>query len=122
MPILVGTDGSQKMSKSLGNYVGVTDPAEEMFGKLMRIPDEAMAEYYRLLLGDEPPDGRPRTRRSASWPGGIVERFHDAEAAAAAEEHFDRLFVRRRGTRGDRGARPRPLCGRRTACSSTCRS
>ena len=53
MPILVGIDGVQKMSKSLGNYVGVTDPGEEMFGKLMSIPDEAMAEYYRLLLGAE---------------------------------------------------------------------
>ena len=57
MPILVGTDGAQKMSKSLGNYVGVTDPPEEMFGSLMRVPDEAMAEYYRLLLGAEPPPG-----------------------------------------------------------------
>src|SRR5215475_14212563 len=57
MPILVGTDGTQKMSKSLDNYVGVTDPPEEMFGRLMRVPDEAMPEYYRLLLGDEPPPG-----------------------------------------------------------------
>jgi tyrosyl-tRNA synthetase len=55
MPILVGTDGSRKMSKSLGNYVGVAEPPEEMFGKLMSIPDEAMAEYYRLLLGAESP-------------------------------------------------------------------
>ena len=68
MPILVGTDGVQKMSKSLGNYVGVTDAPEEMFGQLMSIPDEAMAEYYRLLLGAEPPQAR-RTRPSASWPG-----------------------------------------------------
>ncbi len=51
MPILVGTDGVQKMSKSLGNYVGVTDAPEEMFGRLMSIPDEAMDDYYRLLLG-----------------------------------------------------------------------
>src|SRR6185312_16183824 len=47
MPILVGIDGVQKMSKSLGNYVGVTDPPEEMFGRLMRVPDEAMGDYYR---------------------------------------------------------------------------
>src|SRR5262245_21078616 len=59
MPILVGTDGVQKMSKSLGNYVGVTDPPEEMFGRLMSIPDEAMGEYYRLLLGGELPEGAP---------------------------------------------------------------
>ena len=59
MPILVGIDGVQKMSKSLGNYVGVTDPPEEMFGKLMRIPDEAMADYYRLLLGSSLPGELP---------------------------------------------------------------
>src|SRR3954469_22355057 len=54
MPILVGTDGTQKMSKSLGNYVGVTEAPEEMFGKAMRVPDEAMPDYYRLVLGAEP--------------------------------------------------------------------
>src|SRR3954463_3784801 len=53
MPILPGIDGVRRMSKSLGNYVGVTDPPEEMFGKLMRIPDDVMATYYELLLGDE---------------------------------------------------------------------
>src|ERR671915_910485 len=53
MPILPGTDGVQKMSKSLGNYVGVTDAPEEMFGKLMRVPDDAMPIYYRLLLDGE---------------------------------------------------------------------
>ena len=59
MPILPGTDGVQKMSKSLGNYVGVTEPADEIFGKLMRVPDDAMPVYYDLLL-DEPFDpGRP---------------------------------------------------------------
>ena len=50
MPILVGTDGRQKMSKSLGNQIGVTDAPEEMYGKTMSIPDEAMEEYYGLLL------------------------------------------------------------------------
>src|SRR6476660_4843391 len=55
MPILVGIDGAQKMSKSLGNCVGVTDAPEEMFGRLMRIPDEAMPDYYRLLLSAEMP-------------------------------------------------------------------
>jgi tyrosyl-tRNA synthetase len=57
MPILVGTDGTRKMSKSLGNQIGVTDPPEEMYGKLMSIPDAAMPEYYRVLLGREPPAG-----------------------------------------------------------------
>jgi tyrosyl-tRNA synthetase len=92
MPILVGTDGEKKMSKSLGNYVGVTDAPEEMFGRLMRIPDEAMADYYRLLLGGEAPDAPPNEAKRA-LARRIVERFHDAEAASAAEEHFNRLFV-----------------------------
>jgi tyrosyl-tRNA synthetase len=93
MPILVGTDGVQKMSKSLGNYVGVTDAPEEMFGRLMRIPDEAMADYYRLLLGAEQPEGAPPNEAKRELGRRIVERFHGAPAASAAEEHFDRLFV-----------------------------
>jgi tyrosyl-tRNA synthetase len=93
MPILVGTDGTQKMSKSLGNYVGVTDPPEEMFGKLMRLPDEAMPEYFRLLLGSEVPAGAPNEAKRELGRR-IVDRFHGEGAAAAAEAHFDRLFVR----------------------------
>jgi tyrosyl-tRNA synthetase len=92
MPILVGIDGVQKMSKSLDNYVGVADPPEEMFGRLMRVPDEAMADYYRLLLGQEPPAGRPNEAKRELGRR-IVERFHDTAAAGATEEHFDRLFV-----------------------------
>ena len=94
MPILVGTDGVQKMSKSLDNYVGVTDPPEEMFGRLMRVPDEAMPDYYRLLLGQEPP-AIPPNEAKRGLARRIVARYHDETAAAAAEEHFDRLFVRR---------------------------
>jgi tyrosyl-tRNA synthetase len=94
MPILVGIDGVQKMSKSLDNYVGVTDPPEEMFGRLMRVPDEAMPGYFRLLLGEEQPTGRPPNEAKRELGRRIVERFHDAVAAGAAEEHFDRLFVR----------------------------
>ncbi len=93
MPILVGTDGVQKMSKSLGNYVGVTDPPPEMFGKLMRIPDEAMAEYFRLLLGAEVPAGPPNEAKRELGRR-LVERFHGEAAAGEAEAHFDRLFVR----------------------------
>jgi tyrosyl-tRNA synthetase len=94
MPILVGTDGVQKMSKSLGNYIGVTDSPEEMFGKLMSIPDEAMAEYFRLLLGAEVPAGPPNEAKRALGKR-IVERFHGEGAGQAAEEHFNRLFVDR---------------------------
>jgi tyrosyl-tRNA synthetase len=94
MPILVGTDGVQKMSKSLGNYVGVTEAPEEMFGKLMRVPDEAMAEYFRLLLGSEVPAGPPNEAKRELGRR-IVARFHDEAAAGRAEAHFDRLFVQR---------------------------
>ena len=94
MPILPGIDGEQKMSKSLGNYVGVTDPPEEIFGRLMRIPDELMPTYYRLLLGQEPPEGRPPNEAKRELARRIVARYHDDDAARRGEEHFDRLFVR----------------------------
>jgi tyrosyl-tRNA synthetase len=92
MPLLVGIDGTQKMSKSLGNYVGVTDPPEEMFGRLMRIPDDAMPDYYRLLLSAAPPESEPNVAKRELGRR-IVERYYDAEAARRAEEHFDRLHV-----------------------------
>jgi tyrosyl-tRNA synthetase len=95
MPILVGTDGVQKMSKSLGNYVGVTDPPEEMFGKLMSIPDEAMAEYYRLLLSAEPPSEAQPNQAKRELARRLVDRFHGAGAGTEAEQHFNRLFVDR---------------------------
>jgi tyrosyl-tRNA synthetase len=93
LPILVGTDGTQKMSKSLGNYIGVTEAPEEMFGKVMRVPDEAMPGYYRLVLGAEPPADLPPNEAKRALARGVVERFHDADAASAAEDHFNRLFV-----------------------------
>jgi len=91
MPILPGTDGVQKMSKSLGNYIGVTDGPEEQFGKVMSIPDELLEEYYRLLFPGEPaPVGHPgdEKRRLGRL---VVTRFHNAGVAAAAEEHFNRV-------------------------------
>jgi len=94
LPILVGTDGVQKMSKSLGNYIGVAEPAEEMFGKTMRVPDEAMPSYFRLVLGIEPPAIAPNEAKRA-LARGVVERFHDPSAAREAEDHFNRLFVER---------------------------
>jgi tyrosyl-tRNA synthetase len=100
MPILVGTDGERKMSKSLGNYIGVTEAPEEIFGKTMRIPDEAMPEYYRLVLGAAPPAGAPPNEAKRALARGIVERFHDATAAASAEDHFNRLFVERQAPEG----------------------
>jgi len=95
MPILVGTEGHRKMSKSLGNQIGVTDPPAEMYGKTMSIPDSAMEEYYGLLLDTElPRDLAPRDakRRLARE---IVTWLHSAAAAAAAEAEFDRVFLAR---------------------------
>ena len=93
MPILAGIDGTQKMSKSLGNYVGVTDTPEEMFGKVMRVPDELMPAYYRLVLGAEPPAGTAARDQKRELARRIVTLFHDEQAAAAAEAHFERVFV-----------------------------
>ena len=67
-PILPGLDGERRMAKSLGNYVGVTDPPEEMFGKLMSVPDAAMGTYYELLLGEEPDPAAPPVAAEAG-PG-----------------------------------------------------
>ena len=94
MPILPGIDGVRRMSKSLGNYVGVTDPPEEMFGKLMRIPDEAMGTYYELLLGESVPEGDPMAAKRV-LARRIVERFHDSAAAEAAEARFDTVHIAR---------------------------
>jgi tyrosyl-tRNA synthetase len=95
MPILPGIDGTQRMSKSLGNYVAVSDPPEEVFGKLMRVPDDAMPVYYELLLEDEFDPGRPAVDSKRAMARELSARFHGADAAAAAEAHFDRLHVER---------------------------
>jgi tyrosyl-tRNA synthetase len=100
MPILVGTDGRQKMSKSLGNQIGVTDAPQEMYGKTMAIPDEALAEYYRLLLGRAPAVGAGPGELSArdakrELARELVAWLHSPDAAEAAERHFDRVFVER---------------------------
>jgi tyrosyl-tRNA synthetase len=95
MPILPGIDGVQKMSKSLGNYVAVDDPPEEMYGKLMRVPDEVMPTYIELLLDTPPDPGLPPRDRKRAMARELTARFHGAPAADAAEEHFDTLHVRR---------------------------
>jgi tyrosyl-tRNA synthetase len=94
MPILVGTDGVQRMSKSLGNYIGVTDSPEEIYGKTMSIPDESLSSWYELLVGSPPAaDLGPRDAKRA-LARRIVSRFQGEEAAVTAEEAFDRQFVR----------------------------
>jgi tyrosyl-tRNA synthetase len=94
MPILPGTDGVQKMSKTYGNYVGVSDPPEEMFGKLMSIPDDVMAEYWLLLLGEELDRSRHPGEAKRELARRLTDRFAGAGAGAAAEERFDQVHVR----------------------------
>jgi tyrosyl-tRNA synthetase len=91
MPILPGLDGERRMSKSLENYVGVTDPPEEMFGKLMSVPDDAMGTYYELLLGEGLDRGIPAVEAKRSLGRRIVGRFWGDEAAGEAEGQFDRV-------------------------------
>jgi tyrosyl-tRNA synthetase len=94
MPLLTGTDGERKMSKSFDNYLGVTERPEDMYGKTMSIPDQSLQSWFELLLGSEPPpELGPRDAKRA-LARAIVERFHGAQAAAAAEEAFDRVHVR----------------------------
>lgn len=94
MPLLEGLDGVQKMSKSLGNYVGVGEPPSEMFGKLMSITDTLMARYYLLLLSEDVPDIHPMEAKK-QLARRIVERYHGPEAGNAALEDFNTKFSKR---------------------------
>ena len=103
LPLLEGTDGVQKMSKSYGNYIGITDEADDMFGKVMSIPDELMVKYYRLAssvpvdeidqieagLADESLHPNVTKRQLAR---NIVATYHDEALAEMAEKNFDKLF------------------------------
>jgi tyrosyl-tRNA synthetase len=99
-PLLEGTDGDQKMSKSLGNYIGVSEPPEEIYGKTMSIPDGLTEKYLRLISGLGPAEVDdvlalgPRDAKAA-LARRLVERLHGAEAAARAEADFDRRYRRR---------------------------
>jgi len=95
MPILPGTDGVKKMSKSYDNYVGVTDPPEEMFGKLMSIPDAVLGEYWLLLLGEPLAGDRHPNEAKRELARRLVDRFHGAGQGEGAEAAFDRVHVRR---------------------------
>ena len=102
MPLLEGLDGVRKMSKSYGNYVGLTDKAEDMFGKLMSIPDKLMHRYFDLLTeidaaelaavksgGIHPMEAKKRLATS------VVEEYHDAASARTARQYFETKFQRR---------------------------
>ena len=94
MPLLTGTDGVRKMSKSYDNYIGVTDSAEDIYGRTLSIPDSSLADWYSLLLDASPdPAVGPRDAKRA-LARALVARFHDEAAADAAEAGFDRVHVR----------------------------
>ena len=95
MPLLAGIDGEQKMSKSLRNHIGVTDPPEEMYGRTMRIPDELIAPWFSLVLGKEPPAGAGPRDAKRALARALVQRFHSEGDALDAEAAFDRLFIAR---------------------------
>ncbi len=89
LPILEGLDGVQKMSKSLDNYIGISEPAGEMFGKIMSISDDLMGRYSMLLLGDEiPQDAHPLEAKKA-LAAKIVTRYHSADAAEQAVSNWN---------------------------------
>ncbi len=96
MPILEGLDGVQKMSKSLGNYVGVTDPPNDMFGKLMSISDELMARYYPLLLARPLPAELHPMAAKKDLAREIVDTYHAAGAGQKAMEEWERRFSEKR--------------------------
>jgi tyrosyl-tRNA synthetase len=93
VPILPGLDGREKMSKSLGNHIGVTEEPGEMFGRTLSLPDEAMDEWIRLLALDDLPAGAGARDRKRALARALVTRFYDADAAEAAQAAFDRQFI-----------------------------
>ena len=98
-PLLEGTDGEQKMSKSLGNYIGLAEPPQEIYGKTMSIPDRLIEKYVKLVSGLDPAGQgavlamKPRDAKAA-LAGQLVKRLHGEEAARRAEEDFDLKFRR----------------------------
>ncbi len=102
VPLLVGTDGKQKMSKSYGNYIGISESAEEMFGKLMSIPDELILDYFRLATDKTATEIADYARRlqsgenpryiKAELAKAVVVLYHSPSAAERANAEFDRIF------------------------------
>jgi tyrosyl-tRNA synthetase len=105
VPLLVGTDGVQKMSKSLGNYIGIDEPPEDMFGKAMSVPDSQMLTYFEYLT--DVPDAEIEDMRREMASGTVnpigfkkrlgrelVQQFHGAAAALAAETQFEQTVQR----------------------------
>jgi len=95
VPLLSGTDGVQKMSKSVGNQIGITEPPGDMYGKTLSIPDASLREWYDLLLGEPVPADVGARDAKRALARALVTRFHGPAAAAEAEAAFDRVFVSR---------------------------
>ncbi len=106
MPLLEGTDGVEKMSKSLGNYIGISENPKDIFGKVMSLSDDMMWRYW-LLCTDLPPADLERMKADVtsgaihpmaakkSLAATLVRYYHGEAASAAAREHFERVFTRR---------------------------
>jgi tyrosyl-tRNA synthetase len=99
-PLIEGTDGEQKMSKSLGNYIGISEPPEQIYGKTMSIPDRLIEKYVRLISGldakqqDDVLAMKPRDAKAA-LARQLVKRLHGEQSATRAEEDFNTKFRRR---------------------------
>jgi tyrosyl-tRNA synthetase len=97
MPLLEGTDGVRKMSKSYGNYIGITEPPKEIYGKIMSISDELMVRYYELLTEenlDKVKKMHPRQAK-AKLAKDIVQKYYGGAEAEKAEQEFERVFAKR---------------------------
>ena len=97
LPLLVGTDGVKKMSKSYGNYIGLNDAPQDMFGKVMSISDELMLQYYELLTLENLEEVRKKHPMQAKKDLAciLVERFHSKEASQKALENFEQVFSKK---------------------------
>lgn len=94
LPLLTGTDGTRKMSKSFDNYIGVTEPPAEMYGKTLSIPDSSLREWYQLLLDAEPSEDQSPRDLKRALARALVDCYHQPGAGAKAEAAFDRQFIR----------------------------
>jgi tyrosyl-tRNA synthetase len=95
MPLLPGVDGTEKMSKSVGNHIGITEVPGEIYGRTLSLPDEAMDTWFSLLAVDRPPAGTSARDAKHALARALVERFHGPEAADAAAAEFERVHVQR---------------------------
>jgi tyrosyl-tRNA synthetase len=95
MPILPGVDGAEKMSKSVGNDIGITEPPSEIYGRTLSLPDEAMDAWFSLLAVERPPAGTSARDAKHALARALVARFHGDAAADAAASEFERVHVQR---------------------------